>query len=178
MSIVRNAELVWDGEQQRVCRRDRLVFPKLFDQNIRFRCVATAENCSSGFVKIADLVLFLTSSSEIESITIVDQGKNTATDGNARGTDVASFLPGCTKGANLRGLLNAERLTGLIEFEGRGLQIHAELGGPNGCGIRSRPPPDTIAQSFSVRLKAQQPRRSGGERSDQQSHGAVTRTSR
>src|SRR5579863_5744070 len=140
MSIVRNAELVWDGEQQRVCRRDRLVFPKLFDQNIRFRCVATAENCSCGFVKIADLVLFLTSSSEIESITIVDQGKNTAADGNARGTDVASFLPGCTKGANLRGLLNAERLT--------------------------------------VRLKAQQPWRSGGERSDQQSHGAVTRTSR
>ena len=31
---------------------------------------------------------------------------------------MASLLPGCAKGANLGGLLDVERLTGLIEFEG------------------------------------------------------------
>ena len=87
-------------------------------KNIRFRCVATAENRPCVFVKKADLVLFLNSSSEIGTITIVDQGKDTAADGNARSADVASLLPGCTKGANLRGLLDVERLTGLVEFEG------------------------------------------------------------
>jgi hypothetical protein len=62
--------LIRDGEQERVCRRDRLVFPELFDQNSRFGRVAAAENRPRGFVQKADLVLFLTSP-ELETIAIV-----------------------------------------------------------------------------------------------------------
>ena len=110
--------MVWDGQQQSVRLRDRLVFPKLFDQDVRFSSVATAEDGSCVLVKEADLVLFLTSPSEIGAITIVDQREDTAANGNARSPSVSSLLPGCAKDANLGGLLDVKRLPGLIEFKG------------------------------------------------------------
>src|SRR5579871_688532 len=118
--------------------------------------VAAAEDRSC-VVKDADLVLFLASSPEIETIGVVHQGENAAADGSSRRTSVASLFPGCMKGANLGGLLNVEGLTGLIPFERGRLHVHAELGGPDGGRIGRRPPPDTIAQSFGVGLHAQQP---------------------
>ena len=58
--IVGDAELIWDGQQQRVGLRDRLVFPKLFDQDIRLSSVAAAEDRPRGFVEKPDGVLFMT----------------------------------------------------------------------------------------------------------------------
>jgi hypothetical protein len=93
-----------------------LVFPKLLYQDIRLSSVAAAEDRPCGFVKEADLVLFLTSSSEIGTITVVDQREDTSADGNAGNASVASLLPSCAKGSNLGGLLDVEWLTGLVEF--------------------------------------------------------------
>ena len=55
MSVIGNAQLVRDGEQERVCRRDRLVVSKLFYQNIRFRRVSTAKDRPCGFVEKPDV---------------------------------------------------------------------------------------------------------------------------
>ena len=93
-------------------------FLELLDQNIRLGGIAAAEDRACGFVKEADLVRFLASSSEIGAITVVDQREDAAADGNARSASVARLLPGGAKGANLGGLLDVERLTGLVEFEG------------------------------------------------------------
>ena len=86
--------------------------------SISFFSSRTAEDRPCGFVKEADLVLFLTSSSEVGTITVVDQREDTAADGNAWNASVAGLIPSCAKGANLGGLLDVERLTGLVEFEG------------------------------------------------------------
>jgi len=118
MRIVGNTQLVWDGQQERVGFRDRLVFSKLFDQDIRLGCIATAEDRSCGFVKEAYFVLFLTAASEIATITVVDQCENTAANGDARSASMASLLPGGAEGANLRRLLDVERLAALVEFKG------------------------------------------------------------
>lgn len=59
MHVVSNAKLVGDGDQKRVGLRDRLVFPKLFDQYIRLSRIGAAENRSCGPVNVADLVLDL-----------------------------------------------------------------------------------------------------------------------
>ena len=58
--------------------RDRLVFLKLLDENIWLSSVAPAEDRPCVFVKEPDLVIFLTVSSEIGTVTVIDQRKNTA----------------------------------------------------------------------------------------------------
>src|SRR5580698_9180438 len=102
MRIVGNAQLVWYGQQQGVCLRDRLILPKLLDENIRLSSIAAAKDRPRAFVQEADLVLFLAASSKIGAIAVVDQCKDTAANRNARSACVASFLPACAKGANLR----------------------------------------------------------------------------
>jgi hypothetical protein len=91
----------------------------VLDENIWLSSVAAAEDCPCVFVKEPDLVIFfLRASSEIGTITVIEQRKNTTANGNARSTRVTSFLPCCAKGANLGSLLDVERLSGFIEFEG------------------------------------------------------------
>ena len=70
MNIVSNPQLVRHGQQQRVCRGNRLVFPQLLDQNIRLCRVATAEN-RPYVVDDGNLVVLLRSSPEKRAITIV-----------------------------------------------------------------------------------------------------------
>src|SRR6202041_4220915 len=99
--------------------RDCLVFPKLLDENIRLGSIAAAEDRPCVFVKESDFVLlFLRASSEIGTIAVIEQRKNTAANGNARSACVASFLPGCAKCQDLGSLLDGKRLAGLVEFEG------------------------------------------------------------
>jgi len=117
MHIVGDAQLVWDGEQERVRLGDRLVFPELLDEDLWLSCVATTEDRPCVLVKEADCVLLLRAPSEVSTITVIHQREDTAADGNARSASVAGFLPCCAKGANLCSLLDVKRLTGFIEFE-------------------------------------------------------------
>ena len=91
---------------------------KLLDQNVRFSSITATEDRSCGLVKETDLVLFLPAVSKISPISVVNQREDTTADRNARCARVASFPPGGAEGANLCGLLDVERLAGLIEFEG------------------------------------------------------------
>ena len=59
-----------------------------------------------------------------------------------------SLLPCSAEGSDLLGLLDVERLSGLIGFEGRALQVHPELGRPDGGGVGPGAPPDPIAQTL------------------------------
>jgi hypothetical protein len=60
MRIVGNAQLVRDGQQQRVGLGDGLVLPELFDQGIRLGGVAAAEDRARLRVDESDLVVTVT----------------------------------------------------------------------------------------------------------------------
>src|SRR5215475_9189984 len=94
MRIVGNAQLVRDGQQQRVGLRDGLILLELFDQGIRLGGVATAEDRARVRVDESDLVITVTCAPEISVIAIVDQCKNAAADRDARLAFVGGLLPG------------------------------------------------------------------------------------
>jgi hypothetical protein len=70
MRVVGDAELIWNRQQDRIGFGDRLVLPKLLDENIRFSSVHTTEDCLCVSVNTADFVLFLASSAAVAAITI------------------------------------------------------------------------------------------------------------
>ena len=57
--VVGNAQLVGDGQQQRVGLGDSFVLLQLFDKDVRLGGVATAENRPGLFVDEADVVLLV-----------------------------------------------------------------------------------------------------------------------
>ena len=61
---------------------------------------------------------------------------------------MSSLFPGSAEGSDLLGLLDVERLSGLIVLEGRALQVHPELGRPDCGGVRAGAPPDPVAQTL------------------------------
>ena len=89
MRVVGDAQLVGDGDKQRVGRRDSVVFPELLDQGIRLGRIATAEDRPSSLVDESDLVFFFTPGSEIASVAIVRQCNDAATDRDPRLASVA-----------------------------------------------------------------------------------------
>jgi hypothetical protein len=109
--VLQKAELGCEADSEET-------FPKLLDENVWLCGVAAAENRPSAFVEETNCVLFLRASSEIRAIAVIEQRENAAANGNARSARVPSLLPGCSKGANLRGLLDVKRLTALVELEG------------------------------------------------------------
>ena len=60
MRVVGNAQLIGDGQQQRVGFGDSFVFPELLDECVRLGRVAAAEDRPRPLVDESDLVLFLT----------------------------------------------------------------------------------------------------------------------
>src|SRR5258708_20444118 len=52
-----------------------------------------------------------------------------------------------------------ESLAGLVVLECRTLQVHSDFCRPDRGGVRSRTPPDPLAQAFRMRFEAQQSRR-------------------
>jgi hypothetical protein len=68
--IVGNAQLVGNGQQQRVGLGDSFVFPELLDEYMRLGRIAAAENRPGPRIDESDLVLIFTPASEIAAITI------------------------------------------------------------------------------------------------------------
>ena len=68
---------------------------------------------------------------------------------------MAGLLPGGAEGADLGGLLDMERLAGLVVLQRRTLQVHAKLGSPDRRGVGAGPPPDPVTQARRIRLEAQ-----------------------
>ena len=80
MGIVGHAQLVGDGQQQRIGLGDRLVLLQLFDEDVRLRGTASSEDGACLFVDITDLIDFLAAAGEIGAIAIVDEREDAATD--------------------------------------------------------------------------------------------------
>ena len=74
------------------------------------------------------------------------------------------LFPRGAEGPDLRGLLDVERLSGLVVFEGRALQVHPEFCRPDRRGVGAGAPPDPFAQAFRMGFDAQQSRRIGKHR--------------
>src|SRR5216684_1113131 len=138
VGVVVHTQLVRDREEQRIGRLDRLVAREFFDQHVGFRGVRAAEDGPRVRVDVADLV----------PVAGVDEREDAAADRYAWLTPMSSVLPRLTIGVNLLALLYVERLARLIIFERRTLEIHAQLRGPLGGRVGTRPPPDSLAQSF------------------------------
>ena len=114
MGVVGDAELVRDGQEQRVGLGDGLVLLELLDQNIRLGGIAAAEDRPCLLVDKADLVLVLAPAAEIGAIAIVHQREDAAADRDARLARMAGLLPGGAEGPDLGGLLDVEGLSGLV----------------------------------------------------------------
>src|SRR5580658_4985648 len=117
MRIVSNAKLVWDGQQKRVCFRNRRVLLELLDQHIRLSRIGPAKDRLSGAINVAELIAVLLPTTEIGTIAVVYKRKDAAANRDTRSPSVTGLFPGCTKSTDLFGLLNVKRLTGFIELE-------------------------------------------------------------
>jgi len=148
-------------EKQRIGRLDSLVAREFLDQHVGFCGVRAAEDGPRVRVDVPDLVLVTGVATEVRPVAVVDEREDAAADRHAWLTLVSGVLPRLTIGVNLLALLYVERLAGLIIFERRALEIHAQFRGPPGRRVGTRTPPDPLAQSFCIGLEAQQPRRIG-----------------
>src|SRR6185503_14642134 len=159
VGVVVHAELIGDREQQRIRCHDRLVTGELFDERVGLTRVRAAEDGTGVGVGVADLILVVGVATEIRAVAVIDDREDAAAHGHARLTPVSGLLPGLTIGFDLLSLLDVQRLAGLVFFQSRALQVHAELRGPPGRRIGARTPPDPLAQTFGMRLETQQSRR-------------------
>src|SRR3984957_11871262 len=119
MRVVSNAQLVGDGQQQRVGLGDRLVFPELLDQYIRLGSIAAAEDRASPFVDESDLVIILAPAPEIGAIAIIHQREDAAADRGPWLASMACLLPCGAIGPDLGGLLHMESLACFVVFQCR-----------------------------------------------------------
>src|SRR4051812_1696769 len=72
---------------------------------------------------------------------------------------MAGFRPCLPEGADLRGLLDMQRLAGLVELEGRTLEVHPELRRPDRRRVRRGSPPDAFPQTRGEGFEPEQSRR-------------------
>src|SRR5690554_2230366 len=124
MGAIFHAELVGDGEKQRVGFGNRLVLTQLFNENFWLGGVGAAEDGARAGLDIAELIAAAVAA-EIHAIAVINQRKDAAADRDARFVRVASFLPGLAEDTDLLGLMYVERLAAFVEFEGGALQVHA-----------------------------------------------------
>ncbi|VXC66934.1 hypothetical protein SPHINGO8AM_180043 [Sphingomonas sp. 8AM] len=160
--VVIDAELVGDGQQQRIGLGYALVGAELLDQPLGLGGVGAAEH-RAHIVDHTDLVAAAVAP-EIGAVAVVGQREDRARYRDARGAGVPRRLPRLAIGADLFGLLDVERLAAFVGLQGRALQVHPHLRRPDRGGVRRRAPPDPLAQPLGVRFEAEQARRVGEHR--------------
>src|SRR6266550_3925251 len=148
VGVVVHTQLVRDRKQQRISRLDSLFAREFFHQHVGLRGVRAAEDGPRVRVDVPDLVLVPGVATKVRPVAVVDEREDAAADRHAWLTPVSGILPRLTIGVNLLALLYMERLAGLIIFERRTLEIHAQCRGPLGRRVGTRTPPDSLAQSF------------------------------
>src|ERR1700733_1350745 len=159
VGVVIHAELIGDGQQQRIRLGDGFVLLELFDQRIRLGRIAAAKNGAFVAAEIADGIALLVAASEIGAVAVVHEREDAAAHRDPRRARVTCRFPRLAEFPDLLRLLDVERPSALVDFERRTLQVHAELGGPFAGSVGCGPPPNTIAQTLRVWLKPQQARR-------------------
>ena len=79
MGVVRNAELVGNGEQQGVGLANRLIASELFDQGVWLSRVAPPEDGSCVLVNEPDLILLVPAVAEVGPVGLVNAADTSAT---------------------------------------------------------------------------------------------------
>src|SRR5687767_100011 len=115
VGAVLHAELVGDGQQQRVRLRDGLVLGELLDQAIGFIRVGAAED-GAHVVDLADVVA-VGPLAEVHTVFLGRDREDAAAHRHARRAGMARDLPGLAVDANLLGLLHVEGLVALVLLE-------------------------------------------------------------
>ena len=80
--VVGDAQLIGDGQEQRVGLGDGFVVGQLLDEGVGLVGVAAAEDGPLLWLDVAEVVLVL-AAAEVCAITVVDDGKDTAADRDA-----------------------------------------------------------------------------------------------
>src|SRR6202034_4632050 len=127
MRIVGDPKLVRHGQKKGVGLRDGLVSSELIDESVGLGSIAAAEDRSRLFVDKANLIPVLAAAAEVSAIAIVCERKDAAADRHARLAHLASLFPRGAEGPDLGGLLDVERLAGLIALKRRALQGHPQF---------------------------------------------------
>jgi hypothetical protein len=109
VSVVVDAELIRDGQEQCVSRCDGLVFRELLDEDVRLGSVAAAKNSSGVVTEEADSVLLLVPAPEIGTVAVVHEGKDDAADRHPRLARMTGRSPRLTEYPDLLCLLDVER---------------------------------------------------------------------
>jgi hypothetical protein len=125
VGVVVDAELVRNGEQDRVGRGDGRVRRQLPDENLGLGGVGAAEDRSRVLVDVADLVVLLLAPAEVGAVAVVDDGEDAAAHRDSRLARVTGLSPGLAVRIDLPALLHVERFAGLVEHEGRAHEVHA-----------------------------------------------------
>ena len=90
MRVVGNAQLIGNGQEQRVGFGNGFVFPELLDEYIRLGGIAASEDRPSPLVDESDLVIMVAPAPEIAAIAIIHQREDAAADRDPRLASVAS----------------------------------------------------------------------------------------
>ena len=125
MHVIRNAQLIRNSEQESICFGDCVIASQMLDKNLWFGGVGSAEDGSCLLIEEANFVFFLASTSEVDTIKVIDQREDAPAHRNTWNARVSGLGPCIPKSPNLRGLLDVERFSRLVELERRTLQIHA-----------------------------------------------------
>src|SRR5690606_23312093 len=118
--------------------------------------VGAPEDRAGSLVQVADLVAVVALAAEVGEVALVDQGEDAPAHRHARLPRVTGPAPRLAEHADLLRLLHVQRLAGLVELQGRALQVHAEARRPGRRGVRRRAPPDAPPEALRVRLEPQQ----------------------
>jgi len=117
VGVVVDAELIRDGQEQRVSLCDGFIFRELLDEDVWLGSIAAAKNGSCVVAEEADSVLVLVLTPELGPVAIVYECKDTATDRYPRLAPVTSGLPRLTEYSDLLRLLYVKRTSALVIFE-------------------------------------------------------------
>lgn len=131
MDVVVHDELIGDRQKQRVSFGNRLILLELLNELVRFCSIIPTKDRPCRPAEEAKMIALLITVSKIGATPLVNQRKDTTTDRDSRLACMDSLLSGIAERSDLSGLLDVERLAGVIVFERRSLEIHAELRGPD-----------------------------------------------
>ena len=129
---------------------------ELLDQPVGLVGVGPAEDRAGVRLDVADRVGALARAAEVAPVLVVDQREDAAADRDPRLAGMARLGPRRAVGADLPRLLDMEGLAGLVELQGRALEVHPELRRPDRGRVGRRPPPDALLQPRRMRLEPQQ----------------------
>ena len=147
MRVVIDTELVRDGQEQRVSVSDRLVFPELLDEYVRFGCIAPTE-MARVFSEVADGVLAFLPASEIRTISVGDEREDATTDRHPRFARMPRCFPRLAEYPDLLRLLDVDGCPLSSSLRVELCRFIPSFAAHTAVAFGPRAPPDPVAQTL------------------------------